>query len=221
MSSPRYDARVRPLDRAFLQRDAVETAPLLLNKVLAVGECSGRIVEVEAYRSDEAASHTFRGRTARNAVMFGPAGHLYVYLSYGMHHCANVVTGRDGDGQAVLLRALTPLSGIEEMRARRLPGVSLAGLTDGPGKLCQALGLTLADSGRDVCAGGPVRLGDDGTPPPPAPIVTPRIGISKAVDLPWRFVVPGIRVSGVVRDARSGRGSRSAPPHPRSRRATS
>ena len=151
-------ACVRVVSRALVARDATEVAPWLLNKVLVVGGCWGRIVEVEAYRSDEPASHTFRGRTPRNSVMFGPAGHLYVYFSYGMHHCANVVTGAAGEGQAVLVRAITPVAGLEEMRSRRPPGTAEARLTDGPGKLCQALGLTLADSGRDVCGDGPVQL---------------------------------------------------------------
>src|SRR6478609_3956843 len=162
-------ACVRVVSRALVARDATEVAPWLLNKVLVVGGCWGRIVEVEAYRSDEPASHTFRGRTPRNSVMFGPAGHLYVYFSYGMHHCANVVTGAAGEGQAVLVRAITPVAGLEEMRSRRPPGTAEARLTDGPGKLCQALGLTLADSGRDVCGDGPVQLCDDGMPPPERP----------------------------------------------------
>jgi DNA-3-methyladenine glycosylase len=211
---------VGPIARELLAGDAVEVAPWLLNKVLVAGECSGRIVEVEAYRSDEAASHTFRGRTARNAVMFGPAGHLYVYFSYGMHHCANVVTGAEGAGQAVLIRALVPLCGLDRMRERRPAATPDARLADGPGKLCQALGLTLVDSGRDVCADGAVRLVDDGTPPPLQPVVTPRVGITKAIDLPWRFVVPGVRVSGVVRSGRPGRGSRRGPAPARDRPAT-
>lgn len=178
----------RRLPRSFFARDALEVAPELLNKVLVAGPCAGRIVEVEAYRSDEPAAHSFRGPTPRTKVMFGPAGHLYVYFSYGMHHCANVVTGADGDGQAILLRAVQPLAGIELMRARRRGRAQLA---DGPGKLCQALGLDLRHTGLDLCApDAEVYVADDGTPPPAAPLWTPRIGITKAVELPWRFVVP-------------------------------
>ena len=212
---------MRRLERQFFARDALDVAPALLNKVLVFGDCSGRIVEVEAYRSDEPAAHTFRGRTPRNAVMFGPAGHLYVYFSYGMHHCANVVTGDVGDGQAVLLRAIVPVTGVDAMRARRPPGTAEGRLADGPGKLCQALGLDLSHTGRDLCAapdGLALWIGDDGIEPPAAPLVTPRVGITKAVDLPWRFLVPGVPVSGSVRPARPGRGSRRepapAPPRP-------
>jgi DNA-3-methyladenine glycosylase len=178
----------RALDRSFLARDALEVAPELLNTVLVSGPCAGRIVEVEAYRSDEPAAHSFRGPTPRTQVMFGPAGHLYVYFSYGMHHCANVVTGAVGDGQAVLLRALTPLRGIDLMTERRHGRV--AHLADGPGKLCQALALGLSLTGTDLCAGGAIRIVDDGTPPPDVVVTTPRVGITKAVDLPWRFVAP-------------------------------
>jgi DNA-3-methyladenine glycosylase len=178
----------RVVEREVLARDALEVAPELLNKILVSGRCAGRIVEVEAYRSDEPAAHTFRGPTPRTQVMFGPAGHLYVYFSYGMHHCANVVTGAVGDGQAVLLRALTPLRGLDVMTARRHGRA--AHLADGPGKLCQALALDRSHTGIDLCAGGEVRLVDDGTPPPSVIVTTPRIGITKAVDLPWRFLVP-------------------------------
>lgn len=179
--------RRRPLPRSFFARDATVVAPDLLNKVLVVGACAGRIIEVEAYRSDDPAAHSFRGPTPRTAVMFGPAGHLYVYFSYGMHHCANVVTGADGDGQAVLLRAVLPMEGIDVMTERRHGRRQLA---DGPGKLCQAFGLHLDHTGADVCSGGDVQFVDDGTPPPEVPVTTPRVGISKAVDLPWRYLVP-------------------------------
>ncbi|MET0145581.1 MAG: DNA-3-methyladenine glycosylase [Ilumatobacteraceae bacterium] len=178
------------LGRSFFARDATVVAPELLGKVLVAGVCAGRIVEVEAYRSDDPASHTFRGPTARNAVMFGPAGHLYVYFTYGMHHCANVVTGELGDGQAVLLRALHPLDGIAVMRRRR-GGKPDARLTDGPGKLCQALGIDRTVDGIDLCAGGgDVTIVDDGTPPPVEPRITARIGISVATDTPWRWLAP-------------------------------
>lgn len=180
------------LTRAWFERDAPVVAPELLNKVLVsrVGgvTCSGRIVEVEAYMPDDPASHTFSGRTPRNATMFGPPGHLYVYLSYGIHHCANVVTGPEGSGQAVLVRALTDVDGIESMRARR-PGRSDTELADGPGKLSQALGLDLHHNGCDLLAGAIVVV-DDGTPPPSSPVVGPRIGITKGVETPWRFRSP-------------------------------
>jgi len=119
--------------------------------------------------------------------MFGPPGRLYVYLSYGIHCCANVVTGADGDGQAVLLRAVVPLDGLDVIRSRRR-GRSDRDLANGPGKLCEALGITLLDDGTAVTdEASPIRIVDDGTPPPPEPIVGPRIGITRAVDTPWRF----------------------------------
>jgi len=148
---------------------------------------SGRIVETEAYTADDPASHSFGGRTPRNAVMFGPPGRLYVYLSYGIHCCANVVTGPDGDGQAVLVRAIDPIDGIDEMLRRR----GREPLADGPGKLCQALGIRLGDSGAVLCGPGPIRLLDDGTVPPGEPVVGPRVGITKAVATPWRFRTGG------------------------------
>ncbi len=148
-------------------------------------------MEVEAYREDDPASHSHRGRTARNATMFGPPGHLYVYFTYGMHHCANVVTGAVGDGQAVLLRAAVPVAGLDELWARRPGARRELDLTNGPGKLCQAFGLDRRFDGLDLCApGSPVRICDDGTPPPVAPVVTGRIGIRHATERPWRFVVP-------------------------------
>jgi DNA-3-methyladenine glycosylase len=119
--------------------------------------------------------------------MFGPPGRLYVYLSYGIHCCANVVTGADGDGQAVLLRAVVPLDGLEVIRSRRA-GRSDRALANGPGKLCEAFGITLADNDAAVFdVSSLIRIVDDGTPPPSDPIVGPRVGITKAVDVPWRF----------------------------------
>ena len=148
---------------------------------------SGRIVETEAYMQDDPASHSFNGPTERNSVMFGSAGHLYVYRSYGIHWCANVVTGADGDGQAVLLRALVPVAGLEVMRSRRA-GRPDRELCNGPGKLCAALGIDGADNGLDVTrASSAIRIVDDGTRVPPDVRVGPRIGITKAVDTPWRF----------------------------------
>ena len=164
-------------------------APELLHKVLVVGPCAGRIVEVEAYRSDDPASHTFRGRTPRNATMFGHGGFLYVYFTYGMHFCANIVTSTDGDGQAVLLRAALPLCGLDLMRERR-GGRPDTQLTDGPAKLCQAFGLDRRHDGTDLVTHREMAVLDDGTPPPAEPLVTPRIGIRVATDVPWRWVSP-------------------------------
>ena len=182
----------RMLPRGVLSADAPEVAPRLLHTLLVAagptGEVvAGRIVEVEAYTADDPASHSFRGRTPRNAAMYERAGTLYVYFTYGMHHCANVVTGGVGDGQAVLLRAVVPVHGIEAMRVRRR-GRPDRELTDGPGKLCQAFALDRGHTGVDVCdPGSAVRLMTDGTPPPADPLVGPRVGISAATDRPWRW----------------------------------
>ncbi len=178
---------MRRVSRSLLAADADVVAPQLLNRLLVVGACAGRIVEVEAYRADDPASHSFRGRTKRNAVMFGPAGHLYIYFTYGMHHCANVVTGGQGDGQAVLIRAVEPVRGAEEMIARRGRGTHIA---DGPGKLCQAFGLDLSVNGVDLCSAGTIGLFDDDTAAPEQPDVSTRIGIRVGVDTPWRWRVP-------------------------------
>ena len=148
---------MRRLRRPFFARPSTTVAPELLNKLLVAGASVGRIVEVEAYMADDPASHAFRGQTRRNATMFGKAGVLYVYFTYGMHHCANIVTGSVGDGQAVLLRAVTPVAGVDEIRARR-PGRADRSLTDGPGKLCQAFGLDLRHDRLDLCASAVGRL---------------------------------------------------------------
>ena len=178
---------MRRVARSLLAGDAPEVAPQLLNKLLVYDGCVGRITEVEAYREDDPASHTFRGRTERNAVMFGGPGRLYVYFTYGMHHCANVVTGPPGAGAAVLLRAVEPLEGLAAMSERRHGRRRLA---DGPAKLCQAFAIDLDHNGVDLCRGSGPGLFDDGTPPPPDPIVGPRVGITRAVDVAWRWRTP-------------------------------
>jgi DNA-3-methyladenine glycosylase len=182
---------VTRLARPFFARDSRVVAPELLNKLLVRGDRVGRIVEVEAYAgAEDPASHGFRGPTPRNEVMFGRPGHLYVYFTYGMHFCANAVCGEVGESSAVLLRALAPMAGLDEMRAAR--GVAARrdrDLCSGPAKLCQAFGLDRSHDGLDLVRGGEVGVFDDGTPPPVAPGVSPRIGISVAVDQPWRWFV--------------------------------
>ncbi len=183
--------RGAPLARSFYDRSSLEVAPDLLNKVLVVGRCRGRIVEVEAYAGAlDPASHAYRGPTARNATMFGPPGHLYVYFTYGMHFCANAVTGRPEDGHAVLLRALAPLAGLDTMRSRRPAAHRDTDLASGPAKLCQAMGIGKADDGADLVRGR-IRIVDDGVRPPAEPGVSVRVGITKAADRPWRWFVIG------------------------------
>jgi DNA-3-methyladenine glycosylase len=188
---------LRLLRRADLARPAPLVAPLLLNQLLVAADGrTGRIIEVEAYDgASDPASHAYRGRTARNGVMFGPAGHLYVYFSYGVHWCANVVTGPTGAASAVLLRALEPVAGIESMRRarwRRQKRQVDLDLCRGPGRLTQALGIDRTADGVDLCnRSSPFVLASDGTPPPAAPAVSTRIGISAAQETPWRFWVPG------------------------------
>ena len=181
------------LPRCFYERSSLEVAPDLLGKVLVRGARAGRIVEVEAYQGpDDPASHAFRGPTPRTRTMFGPGGHLYVYFSYGVHWCANVVCGHEGTGTAVLLRALHPLTGVGEMFAARPAARRDRDLCSGPGKLTQALGIGRQHDGADLAAaGGEVRVLDDGTPPPSDPVRTTRVGISVATERPWRWYVAG------------------------------
>ena len=188
----------RALPRSFYARDARALAPDLLNKLLVrpVGDghrLAARIVEVEAYLgSDDEGSHAYRGMTPRTEVMFGPPGHLYVYFTYGMHWCANVVATKDGDAAAVLLRAAAPVEGIELMRERRVKARRDRELLAGPARLCQAFAVTGADNGNDLVR-GPLRILDDGVPPPDAPAVSVRVGLSpgRGDEHPWRFTVPG------------------------------
>ena len=191
--------------RELLSADARHVAPLLLGAVLTHdgrdGSVSVRITEVEAYlgphdsRHPDPGSHTFRGQTARNAPMFGPAGHLYVYFTYGMHHCANIVCGPVGVASAVLLRAGEVVAGHELARSRRPTSKSDNDLASGPARLATALGLTTADSGRDALA-PPFRLELPANPPDGAAGISsgPRVGVSGAGgshDYPWRFWLSG------------------------------
>ncbi|QCB98213.1 DNA-3-methyladenine glycosylase [Arthrobacter sp. PAMC25564] len=188
--------------RELLSRDARQVAPLLLGAVLThegpEGTVSVRITEVEAYLGPhdslhpDPGSHTFRGATARNAPMFGPAGHLYVYFSYGMHHCANIVCGPAGVASALLLRAGEVIAGQELALARRPTSKSAKDLASGPARLASVLGLTTADSGRDAL-GAPFRL-ELPAVPPAAVSSGPRVGVSGdggTGDYPWRFWLTG------------------------------
>ena len=147
----------------------------------------GRIVECEAYQEDDPASHSFRGLTERTRVMFGPAGHLYVYFSYGMHWCCNVVTGVDGEGSAVLLRAAEPLRGIERMRELRGGGQDARNLCSGPGRLTQAFALGREHNGLDLVTGSGLWISPGRRAAPDLIEQGPRIGISVARDRAWRF----------------------------------
>lgn len=181
------------LPRDFYRRHPAEVAPELLNKLLVDDDGrAGRIVEVEAYAgAEDPAAHSFRGRTPRNATMFGEPGHLYVYFIYGLHWGSNAVCGEVGEGAGVLLRAIEPIAGLERMRALRPAARRDRDLANGPGKLSQAMGLTRAHDGADLVTGDRgVRIVTDGMPPPAQPRIGPRVGISKAVDFPWRWRTP-------------------------------
>ncbi len=184
----------RRLGRRFYARPTLAVAPDLLNKVLVAPGVAGRIVEVEAYcGSEDPGSHAFRGPTPRTEVMFGPAGHLYVYFTYGMHWCANVVTERPGTAGGVLIRALTPIRGLGTMRRRRSSARTDVELCNGPAKLAQACGLDGRHDGADlVTASAGVSIRDDGTAPPSRPDIGVRVGLSAGDDLPWRFAVPDV-----------------------------
>jgi len=190
--------RGRTLPRSFYARDARELAPLLLNKLLVRDEpelerVAVRIVEVEAYAgSEDPGSHGYRGPTRRNATMFGPPGHLYVYFTYGMHWCMNVVAEREGTSSAVLLRAGEPVAGIDVMRTRRRAARRDVDLCRGPARLTQAFGIVGAHDGTDLVR-GEIRVLDDGTPPPRKPGISRRVGLreGRGDEHRWRFFVPG------------------------------
>lgn len=178
------------LPASFYDRPVLAVARDLVGCVLRLGEIAGVIVETEAYHDSEPACHAYAGLTPRTKTLFGPPGHAYVYRSYGIHSLFNAVCEREGVGAAVLIRALQPLSGIEQMQARRGTAAEVA-LCSGPGKLSQALGVELSHDGSKLC-GGPIAI----TAPLPgweqAELRSaPRVGITKAIDLPWRFCLAG------------------------------
>jgi len=190
------------LSPAFYERDTVTVARDLPGCLLVhreeAGTTMGWIVEVEAYLRDDPAAHSFRGETVRNRAMFGPAGHAYVYRIYGLHTCVNIVTGQEGVGEAVLIRALEPAAGIDLMRARRGTDDLLA-LASGPGKLTSALGITMDLNGTSL-SDGPLQVWSPDSLPGRRPegspgeiVQTTRIGITKAADLPLRFYLKGSR----------------------------
>jgi DNA-3-methyladenine glycosylase len=201
----RSTRRAATLPVAFFDRDVTVVARELLGAVVVSrldgGRTAGRIVETEAYLGrDDPASHGYRDRrNDRNAALFGPPGTWYVYLSYGVHWCSNLVCGPEGTAGAVLLRALEPVEGLDLMRRRR-GGVDDRHLCSGPGKLCQALGITRSLDGT-LMPRSPVVVYAAGEGPLPAVLTTPRIGITKAADWPLRFCVEG---SSFVSGARRG-----------------
>ena len=195
------------LDRDFYARSVHEVARDLIGCVVRHGETAGRIVETESYHMDEPACHAYAGLTERTRPLFGPPGRAYVYFSYGIHSLLNAVCEEEGIGAAVLIRALEPVDGIEEMRGRR--GLQLAtDLCSGPAKLTQALGIGLSLNDSSLLDGPIAVLDRDPRAGQPRVVVGERIGITKAADLPWRFC-----------DADSAHVSRPWPAQMRARRA--
>jgi DNA-3-methyladenine glycosylase len=173
----------RALTRAFFSRSVLEVAPDLIGALLLVDGVGGRLVEVEAYHHIDPAAHSFRGPTARNAVMFGPPGFVYVYRSYGIHWCLNFVCEPKGSASAVLIRAIEPTNGLPLMRRRRSTADERL-LCSGPGRVCEALGITGAHNGSALNAPPFKLLARTG---PVEVVAGPRIGLTKAVDKPWRY----------------------------------
>ncbi len=181
----------KPVDLKFFEHKAIELARNLLGCILLHGETAGMIVETEAYLGlDDLAAHASRGRTERTKVLFGPAGHAYVYFIYGMHECLNVVADREGTPGCVLIRALEPLCGFAEMFERRRWNGAATGLANGPGKLTQALAITRAQYGERLDT-GELRIRRWRLKPRFEIAATPRIGIKECVDWPLRFIWSG------------------------------
>lgn len=197
---------LRVLDRAELAGDSLEVARSLLGAVLVRVDEAGhrteaRIVETEAYDQSDPASHTHRGLTPGNVTMFGEPGHAYVYFTYGMHHCVNVVCGPADHGAAVLLRAAVVVGGVEHARGRRVTARTDRQLADGPAKLTQALALDRAFDGVDLCdPAGPLWLGRDDVEVDDSAVRTgPRVGVRHAADRTWRYWVAGVPEVSVYR----------------------
>jgi DNA-3-methyladenine glycosylase len=181
-----------PLPQSFFARSALEVAHDLIGCAFLFGGAGGRIVETEAYRQDDPCCHGHRGKTDRNAVLFGPPGYLYVYFTYGMHFCANVASEEEGVAAGVLLRALEPEHGVEDMISRRgLLEPRL--LASGPARLAQALGIGRAHNGLPVWKAPLAVLPREATVPEPRIVTTARIGVRGGDQKPWRFVDAGSR----------------------------
>jgi DNA-3-methyladenine glycosylase len=204
-----FEMPLQPEDRAFYLLPTLEVAQSLIGCILrhetGAGATSGRIVETEAYCQGDPASHAYRGETPRNRAMFGPPGHAYIYLSYGVHYCFNVVTAPEGVAEAVLIRALEPLEGLDLMLRRRgitappeeAPERLRWRVASGPGNLTVALGLSKQQNGQGLTTGPLTVRSRPAGEPVPVVVATPRIGISQGVDHPWRFLLSGSRsVSG-------------------------
>ncbi len=195
----KFDLRsLKKIDWTFYLRDVWITAEDLLGKIFVKKKndsiIAGRIVEVEAYSGeDDEAAHSYGGKTKRNSVIFEEGGLLYVYLIYGIHFCANVVTGKKNVGDAVLIRALEPLAGVDEMLKNRFPGKNLSdktflNLTNGPAKLCQAFDINRKENGVNL-TGDNIFIAEDERSKKFDIVKTTRVGISKAKDLQWRFYI--------------------------------
>jgi len=174
------------IGKKFFNRPTIDLAKSLLGKYLVFGKLKGMIVETEAYLyRDDPGCHASRGITARNAPMFGPAGHTYIYLIYGMYHCINIVSGKNGEGEAVLIRALEPIDGISVMQRRRKTK-KIESLCNGPGKLTQAFGITLKQNNLSLID-GPIQIFNNRLKP--EIVCTTRIGLSAGKDLELRFYI--------------------------------